>query len=237
MKERRGEAAVRLLLQALVLALPAFLLWIRPFVVYRCELREGAVSCVIERRAGGLVRLGRTDIAGIRRATGETATRRFTTHEPGRPRETYTASSTVGTLVLLDAEDRILYSEEQDNSVGCRAECLADAINALAEGRRAAPLLVWHVTWITALFATILLALMVPPLIGALASRLGFLPPPPSEAEAAPGPLTSVETRFLRALLPLYVVWTAICAMAWALLLSGGFPAALAKALGAPPGV
>lgn len=243
MKYTPGEFAFLMLLRAAVLALPPFLLYIRPVTVYRCQQDTRAVSCAIERRAAGLIRLSRTEIAGIRHAEGGVVTRRFTSHEPGRPQQTYNASSTVGSLLLLGADDQVLYREELDNTVGRDPVWLAAAINRLAEGTSSAPILVWNVTWPTSLFATVLLLAIVPGLISEVLRRLPFRATlrVPSEVgsprEHTRATLTPTEARELRALLPGFILVAVICAAAWTLAILGRLPAPLADALGVPSGV
>lgn len=214
-----GEAVFLAVLRVAVLAPPAFLLFIRPVVVYRCEPKGGAASCAVERRAGGLLFLGRTEVAGIRRAEAQTTTRRFTTHEPGRPSQSSNASSTVGSLTLMGEDDRVLYSETVDDPVGRSGEWLADEINRMAQGARTTPFLAWRVTWIPSLFATVLVLLMGTALIAAAARRLRS------------------RTDEKRALLMAFVFVFLLCSMAWTLAILGRFPMPLAEALGVPPGV
>jgi cytochrome bd-type quinol oxidase subunit 1 len=124
----------------------------------------------------------------------------------------------VGSLTLVGAGEEVLYTEERDNTVGCSAERLAVEIKRLAEGRRS-PFLVWNVTWITSLFATVLLLLIPPILLASLLRRVR----PRADAE--------------RVTLVAFVCVASICAAAWVLAVLGRFPAPLAAALGLPPGI
>jgi hypothetical protein len=214
-----GETAVRVVIGALALALAPFLLYIGPVVVFRCEPKGAAAFCAIERRLGGLIRIGRIEIAGIRHADGSTSTRRYTAHEPGRPRETYNASSTAASLTLVGTADQILYRETQDNPVGRKSEWIATEIERLAAGERTTAFMVWQVPWIPTLFATFLSLVLGPVLVSVLQVRM---------RGQAPSDLAPLLTFGL--LVPVF-------AAAWTLALLGRFPEAVARALGALTGL
>lgn len=220
---RLRKTTVIALFRAALVVTPLLALCLSPVLVYRCRPVTGAAQCTIEERAAGLIVLTRTEVAGIRAASGSTVATRSLVREPGSDR-IYTRFESSWSLDLLGPDGRLLYRERRTNPVGRGAERLAESINETAGGGRTGPLLAWSTNWPAALLATLLLLAWVPDLCFWLWRHL--------QGAVSTVPPAGGDAPRLKALL----LVSGVLALSWALALLGGFPAGLARAFGLTPG-
>lgn len=196
-------------------ALGLGILRIAPVVVYRCAAAETGARCTVTHRYAGLADLERAEAEGIKRAAAESWEQRSSSTSGGKAS---TSSESMSKLTLFDAAGEALFSDTQSGAVGSSVDTLALAIEQLDSGERAAPFLRWQGPWLPYLFASLMLLIAIPTLLEYARGTVWRGPPG--------GVIMLIE--FLAGALPLLA--------AWALLLIGYFPDALAAALGVPGG-